>query len=144
MSKIKTVPGKARECPICRATILESASICPGCRHHLRFDASSPQHAWTSFSPLSVEGTLRHPVDGDPWEYSVVLAIRDEKGEEIAREVLGVGALKPEEERTFALTVEVLAPTTGNDRSGPPSGEKDESGRPPPLQQRRSGRDTAT
>lgn len=127
MSKIKTVPGKARVCPICRAKILESASVCPGCRHHLRFETNAPQRAWTSFSPLCVEGTLRHPVDGEPWEYSVVLAIRDEEGKEIAREVVGVGALKPEEERTFSLTVEVLAPEAAEHGiPGPPGGKKGE------------------
>jgi len=30
--------GKTRTCPHCKATILESLSICPGCLHHLRFD----------------------------------------------------------------------------------------------------------
>ena len=30
--------GATRTCPHCRATILESAIVCPGCRHHLRFD----------------------------------------------------------------------------------------------------------
>lgn len=110
MSRIKTIPGQARTCPLCKATILESASICPGCRHHLRFDAHSGKLNWTSFSPLLVEGTLRHPVGGEPWEYSVVLSISDEKGEEIARQVVGVGAVKPEERRTFTLAVEVLRP----------------------------------
>jgi hypothetical protein len=111
MSKaLKITPGKARTCPLCRATILESASICPGCRHHLRFDSRSAQSEWTSFSPLRVEGTIRHTVTGEPWEYSILLAIRDEKGEEIARQVLGVGALKPAEQRTFTLAVEVFTP----------------------------------
>lgn len=110
MNRVKTIPGQARTCPLCKATILESASICPGCRHQLRFDARSTKRAWTSFSPLSVEGTIRHPVDGEPWEYSVVLTIRSDEGEEIGREVVGVGALKPGEERAFTLTVEVLTP----------------------------------
>ena len=30
--------GKTRTCPHCKAVILESLSICPGCMHHLRFD----------------------------------------------------------------------------------------------------------
>jgi hypothetical protein len=105
----KITPGQARTCPLCRATILESASICPACRHHLRFDSPSPQ-AWSSFFPLRVEGTIRHPVAGEPWEYSVLLAISNDKGEEIARQVLGVGALKPTEQRTFTLAVEVFTP----------------------------------
>jgi hypothetical protein len=111
MSKVKTIPGQARTCPLCKATILESASVCPGCQHRLRFDLQPTKHTWTSSCPLRVEGTIRHRMGGEPWEYSVVLAIRDEKGEEIARQVVGVGALKPAEERTFTLAVEVLAPT---------------------------------
>lgn len=111
MSKVRKVtPGMARTCPLCRSTILESASICPACRHHLRFDSHSVQRAWASFFPLRVEGTIRHPVAGEPWEYSVVLAIRNDKGEEIARQVMGVGALKPAEQRTFTLAVEVFTP----------------------------------
>ncbi|MGH7562822.1 MAG: hypothetical protein ACREK5_00140 [Gemmatimonadota bacterium] len=110
MSRVKTIPGQARTCPLCKATILESASICPACLHHLRFDSHSAKRTWTSFSPLRVEGTIRHAVGGEPWEYSIVLAIRNEEGEEIARQVVGVGALKPTELRTFALTVEVLTP----------------------------------
>lgn len=104
-------PGKVRTCPHCRATILESASVCPACRHHLRFDPKSAQHEWETFVPLRVEGTLHHTVDGEPWEYSVVLAVRDENGDEITRQVLGVGALKPAERRTFTLEVEVLTPS---------------------------------
>jgi len=110
MSRVKTIPGQVRTCPICRATILETASICPGCRHHLRLDPRAGPRTWASSSPLRVEGTIRHPAHGEPWEYCVVLAIRNEKGEEIARQVVGVGAVKPEEERTFTLDVEVLSP----------------------------------
>jgi hypothetical protein len=103
-------PGKARSCPHCQATILESASICPACRHHLRFDAHAAQRALTSFSPLRVEGTIRHPASGGPWEYSLLLAILDEGGEEVTRQVVGVGALQPAEQRTFVLAVEVFTP----------------------------------
>ena len=35
--RVATV-GKTRSCPHCRATILESAAVCPACRHHLRFE----------------------------------------------------------------------------------------------------------
>jgi hypothetical protein len=61
-------------------------------------------------SPLRVEGTIRHPEGGDAWEYSVLLSIRNERGEEIARQVVGVGAIGPKEERTFTLAVEVFTP----------------------------------
>jgi hypothetical protein len=103
-------PGKARTCPHCKATILASASICPACRHHLRFDASGKQRPPSSFSPFRVEGTIRHPAAGEPWEYSVLLAVHDARGVEITRQVVGVGALQPTEERTFVLAVEVFTP----------------------------------
>lgn len=111
MTKVrKIVPGRTRTCPLCKATILDSATVCPACRHHLRFDPGSIQRAWTSFCPLRVEGTIRHPPAGEPWEYSVTLAIHDEAGEEIARQVVGVGAFRPSEARSFTVEVEVLTP----------------------------------
>ena len=30
--------GATRTCPHCKATVLQSANICPGCQHHLRFN----------------------------------------------------------------------------------------------------------
>ena len=106
----RLVPGQARMCPLCKATILESASVCPACRHHLRFDPRSGPVEWTSVYPLRVEGKIRHPAHAQPWEYSIVLTIRDDRGEELTRQVLGVGAIKPSEERSFELSVEVLTP----------------------------------
>jgi hypothetical protein len=108
----KTIAGKTRICPHCKGTILDSASICPACHHHLRFDptATAEQRAQSSFSPLRVDGTIRHPAAGEAWEYSVVLSISNERGEEITRRVLGVGALQPDEQRNFSLSVEVFAP----------------------------------
>ena len=104
-------PGKSRTCPHCKATILDSATVCPGCNHHLRFDpASLTQRARSDIAPLRVEGTIRHPSDGEPWEYSIVIAIRNSRGEEISRQVVGVGALLPAEQRTFSLSVEVFTP----------------------------------
>jgi hypothetical protein len=38
------------------------------------------------------------------------VAIRNAKGEEVARQVVGVGALQPSDERTFSLAVEVFKP----------------------------------
>jgi hypothetical protein len=99
--------GKTRSCPHCKATILESASVCPGCHHHLRFD--SAQRVRAIHTPLHVEGAIRHPGSGGPWEYSFVLAVRNGRGEEIARQVVGVGALQPSEERTFTVAVELFA-----------------------------------
>jgi hypothetical protein len=61
-----------------------------------------------SSSPLRVEGTIRHPAEGPAWEYSVVLVIRDNNGVEVTRQVVGVGALQPAEQRSFSLSVEVF------------------------------------
>jgi hypothetical protein len=57
---------------------------------------------------LRVEGVIRHPDDGPAWEYSVVLVIRDNAGVEVTRQVVGVGALQPAEQRSFTLSVEVF------------------------------------
>lgn len=100
--------GATRVCPHCRATILESAAVCPACRHHLRFEPGAAEPTPPDLVPLRVEGTIRHPPVGVPWEYSVMLSIRNERGEEIARQVVGVGALQPSEQRTFTLAVEVF------------------------------------
>ena len=112
------VPGTTRNCPHCKARILESAAVCPACRHHLRFDPKVADRVLPSFSPLRVEGTIRHPTVGEAWEYSVMLSIRNDRGEEISRQVVGVGALQPTEQRTFTLAVEVFTPpgstVTGN------------------------------
>jgi len=103
-------PGATRSCPHCKATILESANVCPICRHHLRFDRRLSENTHPSFSALKVEGSVRHPEVGEAWEYSMMLTIRNERGEEIARQQIGVGALKPLEQRTFTLSVDVFTP----------------------------------
>src|SRR5919106_4585636 len=92
--------GKTRICPHCKATILESASVCPACHHHLRFDPKAivEKRQQSTYSPLRVEGTFRHPEQGaSAWEYSVVVSIKNDRGEELARRVVRVGALQPSE-----------------------------------------------
>jgi hypothetical protein len=105
--------GKTRICPHCKATILDSASICPACHHHLRFDPKAivERRAQSTFSPLRVEGSFRHPQEaGGPWEYSVVVSIRNDRGEEVTRRVVGVGALQPNEGCTVTMAIDVFAP----------------------------------
>jgi len=54
---------------------------------------------------------VRHPDVGEPWEYSVSVTIRNDRGEEIGRQIIGVGALNPNEQRTFTFAVEVFTPS---------------------------------
>jgi hypothetical protein len=37
-----------------------------------------------------------------------MITVRNERGEEVSRQVVGVGAIEPDEERTFTLAVEVF------------------------------------
>ena len=102
-------PGATRQCPHCRETILETAGVCPACRHYLRHDAAASSSQTPALTPLCIEGSIRHPATGDPWEYTVVVTIRDDRGQEIARKLIGVGALGANEQRTFTLSVEAVA-----------------------------------
>jgi hypothetical protein len=91
-----------RTCPHCKATILASALVCPGCRGHLRLDkAGAPvmKPTW------HVEGKFG-PERNDTMEYSMVVSVRDERNEEIARHVVNVGSLQGGEKRTFTLSIE--------------------------------------
>ena len=103
-------PGATRQCPHCRKTILESAAVCPACKHYLRYGAAGVAEAVQepALTPLRIEGTIRHPSDGEPWEYTVVVTVRNDRGQEIARKLVGVGALNANEERSFTLSVEAV------------------------------------
>ena len=109
-------PGATRQCPHCRETILESAAVCPACRHYLRFDAVSEAAPLPAVTPLRIEGSIRHPADGEPWEYTIVVTIQNDRGDEIARKLIGVGALNPDEQRTFTMSVEAVSAKS----KGPP------------------------
>lgn len=102
--------ARTRTCPHCKATILESASVCPGCRHHLRFDPVATQREAVSRTAMRIEGTIQGPTPAVPCEYCVVIAIRDEQGREVHRQVVGVGALQPAERRGFTLSVDIVPP----------------------------------
>ena len=117
-------PGKTRTCPHCKATILESLSICPGCLHHLRFDQEAAKRQVAATSALRVEGVIRHPPLEEPWEYFVVISVRNDRGEEVARQVVNVGALQSTEKRTFTLSVDMMplqAPVSANGPKAPAS-----------------------
>jgi hypothetical protein len=102
------IAGKTRTCPHCKATILESLSICPGCLHHLRFDQEAAKRQVAAKSALRVEGVIRHPPVEEAWEYFVVISIRNDRGEEVTRQVVSVGALQGAEKRTFSLSVDTM------------------------------------
>jgi hypothetical protein len=78
--------------------------------HHLRFDSDAAKRQVAATSALRVEGMIRHPPLEEPWEYFVTIAIRNDRGEEVARQVVNVGALQGAEKRTFTLSVEMLPP----------------------------------
>ena len=104
-------PGATRQCPHCRETILESAGVCPACKHHLRYGAVGAGEVVQQLAvvPLRIEGTIRHPPDGEPWEYTVVVTINNDRGEEVARKLVGVGMLSPNEQRSFTVLVEAVS-----------------------------------
>jgi hypothetical protein len=91
--------------------ILQSTSVCPSCRKHLRFTPRTGGAAVVpTFSPLRVEGSIRHPNAGEAWEYAVTVLVTNDRGEEVSRQIVGVGAIKPGEQRKFTVAVEVFSP----------------------------------
>jgi uncharacterized Zn finger protein (UPF0148 family) len=109
--------GKTRVCPHCKVTILESATICPSCQHHLQFNRgeANTRPARTE-TALRVEGTIKNSEKDAGWEYSLVISVRNERGQEIHRQIVAVGAIQPDELRTVTLTMDVSKPiTTDND-----------------------------
>jgi hypothetical protein len=76
----------------------------------LKFEPGAAANPAPSFSALSLEGAVKHPNVGQAWEYSVLVSIKNEKGEEVARQVVNVGALEPGEQRSFTFSVDVFVP----------------------------------
>lgn len=103
--------GETRTCPHCKSTILKSATACPACHHFLRFDAvrASRQPSYV-FEPLRIEGTVRLPSPGVACEYSVIVAVHNEQGEELSRRAVAVGGFDSSETRKFTVYVEVYTP----------------------------------
>jgi hypothetical protein len=98
--------GATRTCPHCKSTVLESAAVCPGCRHHLRYgtQVTGPE----GYNSLSFDSTIRHTVPDEACEYCVVITVRSERGDQVTRQVVGVGALQPGETRAVSVSVEML------------------------------------
>jgi hypothetical protein len=113
--------GETWNCPHCGELILRSVVICPACQRRLRVDAvAAVRSAPTTIYPLSVEGVIRHPGTETPWEYSILVEVRDSQGEVINRRVVGVGAIGLGDSRTFALRVEMRTPDASS-HAGVPS-----------------------
>jgi hypothetical protein len=101
--------GATRVCPHCKATVLQSAAKCPGCQHHLRFNTvGSAEPQVQAIPAMRIEGSIQHPVRDEQCEYCVVIAISNERGEKIARHVVGVGALQPGEKHKYSFSVELM------------------------------------
>jgi hypothetical protein len=99
--------GATRTCPHCKAVVLQSASVCPGCHHHLKFNVANSEPQIASHPAMRLEGSIQHPNRG-PCEYCVVVSITNEQGEKIARQVVGVGSLGPGERHKYSFSVEVI------------------------------------
>jgi hypothetical protein len=100
--------GATRVCPHCKATVLQSANICPGCQHHLRFNTVNAEPQTQALSAMRIEGSISHGERGESCEYCVVISITNEQGEKIARNVVGVGALQPGERHKYSFSVELM------------------------------------
>jgi hypothetical protein len=100
--------GATRVCPHCKATVLQSANICPGCHHHLRFNTANAEPQVAALPAMRIEGSIRHAARDEQCEYCVVVSITNSQGEKIARQVVGVGALQPGEQHKYSFSVELM------------------------------------
>jgi hypothetical protein len=88
---------------------LQSATVCPGCQHHLRFNAGGAvEPAARGTSAMRLEGSIAHANRAEACEYCIVVAVTNERGERITRQVVGVGALQPGERHNVSFSVEVI------------------------------------
>ena len=54
----------------------------------------------------------------EPWEYTVVVSIRNDRGEEIAHKIIDAGAMNPNQQRIFTLSVEAVSAKAKNPGKG--------------------------
>ena len=57
---------------------------------------------------MRIEGSIHHSVRDESCEYCVVVSITNQKGEKIARHVVGVGALQPGEKHNYTISVDLV------------------------------------
>ena len=108
--------GATRICPHCKAVVLQSANICPGCQHHLRFNSASAETQVESVSAMRIEGSIRHAGRNESCEYCVVVSITNDRGEKITRQVVGVGALQPGEGHKYTFSVDLMPVRPASER----------------------------
>jgi len=103
--------GETRTCPHCKGTILKSAATCPACGHFLRFEAvRGAREPVAAFQALRLEGVLKQSSLTEGYEYAIVVTVHNDRGEEITRQIVGVGVLKGKENRKVTVSVELYAP----------------------------------
>lgn len=85
-----------------------SASICPGCQHHLRFNAGGAEPDNKNIPAMRMDGTIQYPLRDEACEYCIVISILNERGEKVARQVVGVGALQPGEKHSYSFSVDLI------------------------------------
>jgi len=107
--------GATRICPHCKAVVLQSANICPGCQHHLRFNSANAEPQAEGLPAMRIEGSIRHS-GRDSCEYCVVVSITNQHGEKIARHVVGVGALQPGERHKYSFSIDLMPVRTAAER----------------------------
>lgn len=116
--------GETRQCPHCKATILASAVVCPGCNGHLRFGPATGAVAGVlqpaTVTAFKIEGSFDNPVAGAPREYTVVVTIRNQRGELVDKKIIGVGLLGAGDQRSITLTVDMAAPPPRSKLPPPP------------------------
>jgi hypothetical protein len=118
MKLLNSALGATRICPHCRSEILQSSTTCPACRHFLRYEgAKGVVKALQATEPLRVEATVRQPVGGKGCEYSLVVTVRNDRGEELTRQVIAVGGIKAAESRIFTVVVESYSSETASTTS---------------------------
>jgi hypothetical protein len=78
----------------------------------LRFNSANAEPQAESVSAMRVEGSIQHAAREESCEYCVVVSITNERGEKIARQVVGVGALQPGEKHKYSFSVDLMPART--------------------------------
>ena len=120
MSRVRPgSPGATRECPHCRETILESAGVCPACRHYLRFvDAGAEAPRSPHSRRCASKGASGIPPMANPGNTRSSCRSATIAAKKPPVSSIGVGAMNPNEQRTFTLSVEAVSATAKRSGKG--------------------------